>query len=307
MEFILKLIFYFVLITIVRFVVGKVFGQSKEKKIGKKGEQYIDKAIYAKIYFGVAVIFTILLIIVGSFPSNVTGTTKVVLAMMAIGVNVILYVVSLMYYLWYIRLEEDKIICRSMTGRVREISCTEITYGKINQYGGLELYHDNKLLINIPDIVNHPFIMNFLSKNKVQMKTKTPDKEFVMEATGFYKGLSLVCVILFVAFTVLCIYTVTIVGILFFGIMFVGSLISCMKKMKEKIIVFENRIIIKRFLKKTREIPFSRISYITRKVKDNAEIIYLYSEDGLEFKVSKLYKNADMFEMVIQRQHWKCK
>ncbi|MGN0027459.1 MAG: hypothetical protein ACI33I_10735, partial [Clostridium sp.] len=87
-EIFIKVLTYSIVITVVKLSTDKLFAAEKEYKLDKKGNNYIDADIFWKIYFTVAIVFTILIIIVGSVPSNVQGIDKFIMSAIAIGFNI---------------------------------------------------------------------------------------------------------------------------------------------------------------------------------------------------------------------------
>ena len=76
------------------------------------------------------------------------------------------------------------------------------------------------------------------------------------------------------------------------------------KQNAKKINVTSKSVVLIRPFRKNKRILLKNIKYIKRREIDNAEMIYLYSDKGLELKVSKLYENAHLFEDVIKRRNW---
>lgn len=89
-----------------------------------------------------------------------------------------------------------------------------------------------------------------------------------------------------------------------FGILFVGIIIDFLNKMYERINVTSKSVVLIRPFRKNKRILLKNIKYIKRRDMNNAEMIYLYSDKGLELKVSNLYENAHLFEDVIKRRNW---
>lgn len=304
-EIFIKLLTYSIVITVVKLVINRVFEAQKEYKVDKEGNNYIDRYILGKIYFILAIICTIIIIFVSSFPSNIQGRTKIIVYAILIGFNIMLYVVAIMFRICYIKFGKNKIIYRNMLGKIRGYRYADIDYGVLSYKEILTLYSEGKQIIQLLIGKERLCIIDTLEEKGVEVKIQSIEKEFIIEESNFYKGLSLLCVISFIGFTSLCIYINLLYGYLFCIVMLILSVFDLLKKLKKRIIVSSEYIIVKEFLKKEKQISFSKIKNIERMKKDGAEVIYVYSDNGLEFKYRSINKNADIFEGIIIQNEWK--
>lgn len=75
---------------------------------------------------------------------------------------------------------------------------------------------------------------------------------------------------------------------------------------RHKIVVEKNKIIEKKLLR-NKSIEFVQVEYLSLKKDNEAEIICIHSNAGGMIKIPKSYKNVEMFEVLIAKQHWKWK
>ena len=303
-EIFIKILIYSIIITVVKLATDKLFAAEKEYKVDKKGNNYIDTGVIWKIYFTMAIVFTILIIIVGSVPSNVQGIDKFVMSAIAIGLNIMIYIIAIMYRLYYIKFGENNITYRNMLGKIRKYNYSDIEYGELSYSRILTLYSNNKQILKFSVAEMRILILVTLGEKGVKIKKESVGESFVIEETKLYKGISWSGVIIFWGGTFLGIYLkhifVTLVCLVF-ALLAVFDLFNKLKK----IIVSDKSILVVDLLKGKREVPFSKIKYIERKMKDDSEFIYFYSDKGLEFKYRSVNKNAAAFEDIIDKYRWK--
>ena len=304
-EVFIKVLTYSIIITLVKLATDKLFKSEKEYKLDKKGNNYIDAGVIWKIYFTMAIVLSIFIIIVGSFPSNVQGKTKFIISAIAIGFNIIFYIVAIMYRLYYIKFGENDITYRNMLGKIRKYNYSDIEYGELSYNRILTLYSNNNKILKFSVAEMRMLILEDLWEKGIKIKKQSVGKSFVIEETRFYKGLSIFLLIAAAGLTFLCVYAKNIFGYLFFGMLLIITTFDLLKRFKKRIVVSEKSVVVIEFLKKEKEVQLSKIKHIERKMKDGAEITYIYSNDGLEFKYSSIHKNAAAFEDIIDKYRWK--
>ena len=304
-EIFIKVLTYSIIITVVKLATDKLFDAEKEYKVDKKGNNYIDAGVIWKIYFTMAIVLSIFIIIVGSYPSNVQGITKFIISAIAIGFNITFYIVAIMYRLYYIKFGVSDITYRNMIGKTRKYNYSDIEYGEVSYSKILTLYSNNKKILKFSVAEMRIKILVTLGEKGVKIKKQSVGESFIIEETNFYKGLSMLFVIASAGLTFLCVYAKNIFGCLFFGILLLLAIFDLLNRFKKRIIISDKLAVVRDFMKGEREVPLSKIKYIERKMKDGAEVIYVYSNDGLEFKYSSIHKNADVFESIIDKYRWK--
>lgn len=98
LEIIIKMGTYAVILFLVRFVTGRIYESDSFVKERTIYSFEVDKELYAKIFFGIAIGMSLLILFVSSFPSDVSGTMKYVTATIVIGINLFFYVLALYYF-----------------------------------------------------------------------------------------------------------------------------------------------------------------------------------------------------------------
>jgi len=296
MELIIKSLTYVIIMTIVSVVASKVNLKNKDIKITKEGEFCWEQKNVSKILFICGIIFSVLFIFVSSFPSNIEGITKNIVTICFIIFNFLIYVLSYIYYVKFIKITKDKIIY-NLGLSTRELLYSEITKSKNNSSGDVLLYKDSKKMLTIPK--DFTFAKSMLQYHKLIEKEN--ENEFVMRVTNFYRGLSLVCCIAFLAFLVLCMSTNYLIGIIIFGIMLIVSFIDCLNQYKKKIIVSKDEIVVNSLFN-NKKIKISDIVRTEIKSVNNADVIYIYSKEGLETKISMLYSNSYLLKELLKNK-----
>ncbi len=144
------------------------------------------------------------------------------------------------------------------------------------------------------------------NKNLIEL-SQSNVKNFVMSLPDFINITFIVGAVVDLGLVGLCAYTKDIWATVFFGLIFLGLIGVCFIVSMEKIIVSEEEIIIKGFMKKEKVIPFSKIKYLKENKNGNIVEVSVYSEEGLEFKFNNLYKNAYTFEYLAKKNKWRVK
>ncbi len=296
MKLVIKLLSYGIIMSIVSIIISKKNSKNNDSKITKDGEFCWEQKIVSKILLICGIIFSILFIFISSFPSNIEGNTKIIVSVCFILFNILLYVLSYIYYVMFIKLTDDKIIY-NLGFSTKELLYTEIANAKKDLSGNILLYKGNKKVLKIPK--EFTFAESKLKYLKIiEQENKN---EFVMQVPKFYRGLMVTCCVVFTAFLVLGAYTNNWYVVVFFGIMLIFSLLECINEFKLKIIVSKNEIKkISLFYKKN--ITISNITKVETRTIDNAEWLYLFSKNGLEIKINTLYTNSYLLKEMLKNK-----
>lgn len=92
----------------------------------------INKKNISTIFLVVAIFSTALFSYFSTLPSNVEGTTKLIVRMIGITFCVFCYMMSIAYSLWLIRLNNTEILYRSYLGKKSVIALTSVTSGHVD-------------------------------------------------------------------------------------------------------------------------------------------------------------------------------
>ena len=72
---------------------------------------------------------------------------------------------------------------------------------------------------------------------------------------------------------------------------------------KNSVIIEKSTIIEKKLFVK-REITFGQVDYLSLKKDNDIDIICVHSKTGMIIKVPNSYQNFEIFEEIIEKQHW---
>lgn len=302
MEFMIKLLTYGLITTIVGFVVSKTQDETKKFKFTKDEELYYDQKFLSKIYFVCSIIFTIMFIFISSLPSNLEGTNEIVANVIFIVFILILYLISYKYYVRFLKIGTDRIIYRKGLSKTKTLMYSDITVAKEDSFGNIMLYRNNKRVLKIPKELYAGYL---LEKNKVpfeQVPVEQVNREsFTMKVTNFYKGIKIANCIVFLSVLILSICVLSGIGIIFCGIMLIICFVDCLNDYKKKFIVSKDEIVaISLFQKKN--VKISDIVRVEKRNINNADVLYIYSNKGLETKISMLYSNSHLLEEIFKNK-----
>lgn len=136
----------------------------------------------------------------------------------------------------------------------------------------------------------------------VAINTPGTNKDVVVvEENTFYRVLSCICVVVSCFFLGLCISVTNFFGCIFFGVLLIASIVKFGTDLCNKIEVSKNEIVIHKFLRKAKTISKSEMKYVKRKMIDDMENIWVYSEDKLLFKYRRSFKNSLLLENIVGR------
>ena len=306
-EVFLKLLLYFIIITIVRIVINNVTKLDERLKIGDEETEYKDKRATAKVFIIVAIVFSVIVIIMGCLLNNVEGAADQTIVVTFLVINVIIYCLGIMHFLWLLKVDAQQIVYRNMFGMKKCLSYGDISYGVLGKRGELKLISEKKCILTVNHIDSYAYLMERLKVNGVIIKTQNTVENFVMSLPDFINITFIVFAVGDLGLVGLCVYTKDIWTTVFFGLIFAGLVWGCFIVSMEKIIVSEEEIKIKGFMKKVKVIPFSQIRYIKKNRNGNLEEYTVCSEQGEEFKFNSLYKNANTFHYLAKKYKWKSK
>lgn len=299
-----KVLLYSIIIIAVRGVISKIQKPEKNLTSTELGERFIDRKIFSIIYLGVAIGFTIILVLAMSLPSNLEGVVKIIVVGIFVLLIVFFCLMSFFYGRVYIKVGKEKIYWRKMCGKDEEIRYEDITAFTMDGSGNLKLFQGDKCVLNFATAEHKVFIMEVLKNHKVSVRMSTNNATITMKMGKGYVIFDAVCVVEFIIFFLMSAYYGVISGIFLFFVCIIGAICNFFSRKARKVIVENNSIIEKRLLKKQKIIKFGEVECITLKKGNNTEIINVISNKGISIKIPKYYQNVEMFEAVIAKQHW---
>lgn len=306
MDFILnvssKLLSYFLLIVIVRFIIKKASSEDKIVTDANGDVAYIRKTTYSKIYFWIAVTFGLLCIIINSFPSS--GNEKNLVSSIFITLSVLCFIISFMYKRWYIRLEQDKIVYHNMLGKYLTIDLNSVTHYKFSEHGEICLCQNETTLFTIFSVENRKFLIDILKKNQIREKRDKQSKEFTIKADPVQKWVIAFLTVFLLAFGSICVKAKFLIGIVFFVVMFSLSVGCCLHMFLDKIVFGTKEIVQYRFMRKPRRIPFSDIERVEVREVDNAECYDFILKNKKKLRINMAYTNTYLLEKLVEKRKW---
>ena len=299
-EIIVKLVIYFVVITLVRLVMKKL--KNSESVITQQDVVIINEKVISKILLSVAIVYSILVITISTLPLNISGKTLCIVAIFVIALNIVLYLLGLHYYFYKIELSSEGIYFRSGIIKKYRYSWKQVL--------SFEVTNNNKIIINCEkkkvkiELTDESYkVVNWLSKVDIAQNKHTEKEGFTIKATIFYIGLSFIFFLIFAGLLVMSIYVSSYSAVIVFMLLTLMSIINMIKKIYDKIIINNEDITIQRLFKKNQYLKISDIKKAKRKIVDNAEVIYVYGiNDKFLFKYSKTNENAYLFDSIISNK-----
>lgn len=313
MSFLLNIVFkivgFVVLMWIIEFVLGRILKNDKNIKIEQDSLEIYKKS-YAKIFFIISIMCTVLIVVVGLLPSNVSGREKYIIATVVIVINAGIYLLGFYCYLYIWRIDQNGIYIKNGFFGEKSYSLDQIKSYEISQENRLIIYFVNgrrrKILSSEDDqVYKEPVIekLNYYSKN---MK-KTNEKEYIVKNTNKLVYMSIICSVIAFLLFVFSIKVHAFIGIAFFSVFTVFCVITASQRIKNKIVVRNENIEISRLFKKRKDIRMSDIK--SKKVKiviANGEetdvyIVSAYGDKKLLFKYNSNDTNVSRMEEIMKK------
>ena len=306
MEILKKILLYAVIFLSVRLINRKL-----NKSVDKLQQLNMDGLFYdykqfAKVFKGLAIVAAIGLIIVSFIPSNVSGVGKVIILGILFLLIVLMYYWGCKYENWYVKLAQDTIEYRDLSGEVKIYPYENIPDVIITDHGNLEIYVDNVKVLTFSQSMDINAIKKLLRKKGVYSEKKSVYMNFIMQGTKANKYVAIACEIVFLFFMIFSFAVEYAPGGVIFGIMALLNTLFLISVFYNCYVIENEAITHKRFLKKNIELPFSRIDSVERHIYDNSDkSIYVYSAGKVVVKISANSTNFHLLEQLISKQRWK--
>jgi len=299
-EIIVSALLYTFIIGFSKFLTNKMQGVDKaNKSISPKTGQknYVIKPVNVAPYLWTFSFLSFLLVIImfliehflSPVETSYEKTGFIICVVLFLGSGIFLWFYGLYGVVWEVRVEGEKILHRTMLGKVREYSFSDITKVVSNHYDELRIYGGKKRIFTLTKGMDSYQFEENLGKLNIQVKdTKNMTIDtHVMQPLGVLKWAAMAGFLLIVWFLVkviidkegLLLAVITAVV----AILFLCGVLICFL---EKTEVQGNKIIQHGFLKKKKVIEIRQISCI----REDIEYAVIYS--GKE-KVMKIRKHND--------------
>lgn len=295
-----KLIIYFVMFAVVRYVVQKA---SKEDSVCQNNI-CIRKSADVKIYWGAAAILMVIFSVVSSFPTETEKRAMYIFNFVMLSMIVLCITVGAMYKRWNIKVEENKIVYRNIWGKVREIDLDIITTYKLGEHGELLFLKNEDTIFKIDSLQNRRELILLLQRKHIFEKKEKKIKNFTIQARTLDR---VVCIFVFVAFifeTILCLATHHKIGIIFFSVLGFVSLVVCIQTFVEKIVFQEECIYQYSFMQRKKIFLYEDITKVEAKKKGDLEYYYFYSKNKKKLRINMSYTNTHLLEKLVEKRKW---
>lgn len=308
LNIVLKIVGFLVVMWLINFVLGKILKNDKNIII-ERDRVEIYKKSYAKIFFIVSIIFTILIVVIGFLPSNVSGREKHIIATIAIILNACIYLLGFYCYLYIWRIDQNGIYIKNGFFGEKSYPLDQIKSYEISGGNRLIIHFTNgrrrKILQSEDDQWYKELViekLNYYSKNM----EKPDEKEYIVKNTNKFVYMSIIFSVIAFLLFVLSIKVHAFIGIVFFCAFTVFCVISASQTIKNKIIVNGDNITIYRLFKKTKYIRMSDIK--SKKIKiviangEETDIytVSVYGDKKLLLKYNSNDTNARRMEEIME-------
>ena len=258
---------------------------------------YINTVGVSRIYFVCALGFGGIVAVLSIIP-----TREMVVTIVGGGIVLLLVIVSYLYKRYYIWITMNNIRFCNFFEKEKSYSWDVIEYYEIDEQGALKLFDSTGCILKIESRIDRDKLINILQSKTIRKNNQT-QKEFIMQATTLYRGISVFSVCGGISFFILALYVQSFFGIILFGILLLALLRDCVQNFSDRIIVDRRGIQRRCLLKKNCVIDFSEIESVKIKRQNNAEYLYIYTKRGGKMKISLLYRNAERLRQVVKNRH----
>ena len=278
-----------------------VYAYRKAKKVQE--EYIINLTLFSKVWLLFAVIFLVCYIFSG-FIKTASVKTGMTIEMVFLAFTIFLYILSILYSRWHIKIDEEKIEYCFLSGKSRCRYFDKIRKAEIDEKDNLNLYSEEEKVLKIPLEVGREYIIAALKVYGVQVSYKYNVGDFVMKLPLFYPVLYVFFFVIAGLLNGLSVKVNMWIGILLWSVMMCCLACKAASDFLGRVVVHKNEIVQTRFLRRTKRIAFNQIVKVKRRDWDNAPHLYIYSDKGVEMKINLLYENRELLEELVKRRHW---
>lgn len=268
------------------------------------GEACFTKKIVSYVMFAVAVFFTVLFAFLSTVPSNVNGKARIYLYICLVVFCLIWYILGLMFGLWYIHLETDKLVYRNYFGKKKVLNVNEIKSLERKPNGTLSISDNDKTIIFEPEYAAD--IMLWVSSKGIKIKRTKNSDVFTIRPARYQRVLSLFCMVISFAFFILEIATRNIIGCGVFGVLAVFCVWNCCYHYLEKYVVGNGCIEKTGMFNRKKLVSYTEISKAVIEHGDNVSYILFFAKhsDKPLLKINLCYENAFLLREFSCKKNW---
>lgn len=282
-------------------ILAIVKGYQKAKRVQK--EYTINFAVFSKVWLFFDAVFTVcyllsIFLIADTKKKNIVET--ILLAVM-----ILLYILSVLFNQWYIDINDEKVECRSLTGRKSTCCFDQITKAEIDEANNICLYSEDRLAMKISAEIGKEYFDMILRCHDVDITYKYKIDDFVMRLPMFYPIMYLSCLVIACLFAFLSMEDHYSVGIWFWLAIALVSGYKSISGFLDRVIVKNNTITQTRFLRGPQKIECGQVVKVVQRMRNNAPYYYIYSQKGVELKINMLCENRELFRELVKSRAWK--
>jgi hypothetical protein len=254
--------------------------------------------------FAVAVFFTGLFAFLSTVPSNVNGKARIYLYIGLVVFCLIWYTLGLMFGLWYIHLETDKIVYRNYFGKKKTLNLNEMKCLERKPNGTLSISDHDKTIIFEPEYAD--IIMLWVSSKGIKINTTKNNDAFIIRPARYQRVLSIFCLVMSFSFFVLELATKYIIGCEVFGVLVVFGIWNCCCHYSEKYVVGNGCIEKTGMFNRKKIILYTEISKADIEHGDNVSYILFFTKQSNKplLKINLYYENAFLLRKFAYKKKW---
>lgn len=305
---IVKVLSFVIILCVIKFMADKI--QCSKDNITEPGEILIDRKNFSKVYFVLAIAFTIIFTIALSLPNDLDKSTYQMVTGISIGVVLFFMIMSILCNRSYLKIGVDGLTWQKMIGGKGTIKYKDITSYDMKMNGDLKLYQGKRCILRFSTYIDRTLVLQRLKNagisSQISLKNLR-DSSFSMKMGKGYVIFDGMCIFIFVLFFMGSTYYRMFLGMIFSFGMGIVSILSFLIRKSRTIMIENKTIIATQLLKKQQKIPYGKVEHLSIESGNNTHIIVVHSKDGTRIKIPTYFENTELFEDVISKQHWKYK
>ena len=242
---------------------------------------------------------------VDTYPSNVSGDAKIYLNVGIVIFCLLWYILSIMFDVWYIHLEPTQIIYRNYLGEKKVIKASDIYYFERNSNGSLIIVCSDETKVSFePEYADSNML--WMSEQSIKTKNARKKDRFIIRPAKYQRVLSVLCLVVFLAFLLLGIFTYNVVVSLIFGLLLIFGIWNCGYHYSKKYTIGNGYIEESSILKRKKLIAYVDISEAEIKQGDNVTYILLFDKRSKRpiIKINMYYENAFLIKELAYKMNW---
>ena len=299
----IKLSIYGIVFILINTLLHKSF---KVPKVGTDddGNIYINEKDTSKFFWILSNIMTVVVLAISCLPDGDDAIGKIILCMFLGALCLLGFIVSLVYGLWCVKLEDNLIIGKTYLGRKYEIPYSDITCFERLTNGNLVLYKGSEKLISYgSDYAS--LIVQILEHKSINPKPKD-SKHTIIKPTKYQLLLGYILIFMFIAFSIMFIFLKELGYAILGGIFVILCIYISLSQHKMKYIIENDYIESYSMFQKKKVIYFDEIDRVEIEQQGKASFftIYLKNSKKPELKINIHLENIYVLEELALKKKW---